>query len=536
MTVVNTTMAAGAPPAPKELYEVPSLRDVPSLYDDSSFKHAQLPELTTQTESLPAVSIDESRVSTAIDRRHRWERRFRWRLRSADAAVVAIACASAAVLAALLERGSTANVGTIVAVSAVTATTWMVMLGTFLTRDPSLLGSGATEYWRIVQATGMAFGLLAIVSLILEQSHVRDHLLVSMPLGVVALLAARWTLRRWLLRRRAEGEFSARAIVVGERDDVEYVISTLGRGELGYQVVGASLEDDTTDTLRIDNTTYPVVHSQSVAEAAGSLSADTIVVASRPSGDPDYIKRLAWQAEGTAAELVVSSRITNVAGPRMSLHPVEGLPLLHVTIPTFEGGAHVTKRILDILVSLTALIAFLPLGALIALGIKLDSHGPVFFRQARVGRDGREFRMLKFRSMSVDAEQQRDSLLDDSEGSGLLFKMRDDPRVTRVGRFLRKYSLDEVPQFINVLIGDMSVVGPRPPLPSEVDNYDGAVFRRLYIKPGITGPWQVGGRSDLSWDESVRLDLRYVENWSVISDLVLMWRTVKVMVRPVGAY
>ena len=233
---------------------------------------------------------------------------------------------------------------------------------------------------------------------------------------------------------------------------------------------------------------------------------------------------------------MLSSRLTDVAGPRISLRQVEGLPLIHVKIPDFEGGQHMLKRALDIGVASVALILFAPFVPFIALAIALDSRGPVFFTQKRIGRDGREFRMLKFRSMRTTAEAERTALLGANEGSGPLFKLRDDPRVTRVGRFLRRYSIDEMPQFWNVLAGEMSVVGPRPPLPSEVTAYDGTVFRRLYIKPGITGLWQVSGRSDLSWDESVRLDLRYVENWSVMNDLMIMWQTVKVMLRPNGAY
>jgi exopolysaccharide biosynthesis polyprenyl glycosylphosphotransferase len=273
-----------------------------------------------------------------------------------------------------------------------------------------------------------------------------------------------------------------------------------------------------------------------VAAAAAQLGADTIIVASRPEGSPDFVKQLSWQLEGTAAELVLSSRLTDVAGPRISLRQVDGLPLIQVKIPTYEGGVHLLKRALDVVVATVALIPIALLTPVLSALIKLDSPGPVFFFQERVGRDGRRFKMVKFRSMRTDAEKQLAALKEQNEGAGLLFKMKDDPRVTRVGKVLRKLSLDELPQFWNVLVGDMSVVGPRPPLPSEVTAYDGTVFRRLYIKPGITGLWQVSGRSDLSWDESVRLDLRYVENWSVMNDLQIMWRTAKVMAQPSGAY
>jgi exopolysaccharide biosynthesis polyprenyl glycosylphosphotransferase len=274
----------------------------------------------------------------------------------------------------------------------------------------------------------------------------------------------------------------------------------------------------------------------SVAQVAADLKADTIVVAGRPERDPDFIKRLGWELEGTASELVLCDRLADVAGPRLSFTPIDGLPMIKVQIPTYEGAKHILKRALDIVVSAIALVPIILITPILALLIKLDSPGPVFFFQERVGRDGKPFQIVKFRSMHADAEQRLAALKAVNEGSGLLFKMKNDPRITRVGRVLRKLSFDELPQFWNVLAGEMSVVGPRPPLPSEVSDYDGTVSRRLYIKPGITGLWQVSGRSDLDWDESIRLDLRYVENWSVITDLQIMWRTARVMIAPKGAY
>lgn len=494
---------------------------------------------TLTTRVLPPVLVPASatpstapRISRALERRHRWERRYRWTLRTTDAVVVTSACLFAMLISvAGAGTATTAEVGVAAVVSSTTAACWLLMLSFCLTREPSMFGSGSTEYWRVAQATGLAFGLLAIVYLCLQLGGLRPQLLLALPLGLVALLVGRRVLRGWLLRRRAAGTYTARAIVVGHPVDIDHVVRTLADSRLGYDVVGACADDHGSD-----DGIYPIRGLSAVAESAAALDADTIIVASQPMGDPDYIKRLAWQLERTASELIVSSRIADVAGPRMSLRPVEGLPLLHVRIPTFQGGAYVAKRALDIVAATAALILLAPVAAVIAAAIALDSPGPVFFRQARVGRDGREFRMLKFRSMRVDAEQHLEALRAADEGAGPLFKLHDDPRVTRIGRMLRRYSLDELPQFWNVLVGDMSVVGPRPPLPAEVVAYDGTVLRRLYIKPGITGPWQVGGRSDLTWEESVRLDLRYVENWSVLSDLALMWRTVNVMLRPQGAY
>lgn len=479
------------------------------------------------------------RTSRAVEDRRVWERAYRTRLRINDTVIALLTCTLASLISLFLIDPALLRTDPwiLARIPLVTAFGWLLMLSLFGTRQPAVMGTGATEYKRVAHATAMAFGFVAIAFVVFQWEGLRTQLFFALPVGVTLLIFSRWMWRRWLLRQRVYGGYASRTIVVGNRDDVEHVVRTLGdKGVLGYRVVGAAILDDEVGTLNVDSVSYPLMHSTTWVSQAPTLEADTIIVASQPSGEPDYIKHLAWQMEGTAAELVLSSRLGDIAGPRMSLRPVEGLPLIHVQIPDFEGGSHAFKRALDIVVSSVALTLFAPFAALIALAIKLDSPGPVFFLQRRVGRDGQEFRMVKFRSMRTDAEAQLATLMASNEGAGPLFKMHNDPRVTRVGRILRKYSLDEIPQFWNALVGDMSVVGPRPPLPAEVTAYDGTVIRRLYIKPGITGPWQVGGRSDLSWEESVRLDLRYVENWSVIGDLIIMWRTAKVMIRPDGAY
>ncbi len=475
-----------------------------------------------------------------LERRRRWERRYRLNLWISDAAIIIACCVFATVLRLqMLDPNLIAeDPGIIARIPLITSVGWLVALSAFGTRESELFGSGVTEYTRVAQATGFAFGLLAIAFIVFQWPGLRTQLLVSLPIGLLVLLASRWLWRRWLLRRRRFGEYVSRAFVVGAHDEVAFVLRRLGTTwALGYQVVGASLSDRPVSSIAVDGHAYPVVGSvYDAAATAHRLGADAIIVASQPDEDPDFVQRLSQQMVGTAAELVIGGRLADVAGPRISLRPLEGLPLIQVKIPTFEGGAHVVKRAFDLVVSSLALLVTLPIALVVAIIIKLGDGGPVFYRQKRVGRDGREFDMLKFRSMRVGADAERALLLAQNEGSGPLFKMRNDPRVTHVGRILRKHSLDELPQFWNVFIGDMSVVGPRPPLPSEVTTYDGRVYRRLYIKPGITGPWQVGGRSNLSWDESVRLDLHYVENWSVLDDLRIMWRTVGVMLKPEGAY
>jgi exopolysaccharide biosynthesis polyprenyl glycosylphosphotransferase len=228
--------------------------------------------------------------------------------------------------------------------------------------------------------------------------------------------------------------------------------------------------------------------------------------------------------------------LTDIAGPRLHTQQVAGLPLIHVTTPTLEGGQRVAKRLFDVLVAGLLILGALPAMILVSILIKLDSSGPVLFRQQRVGIEGRLFAMLKFRSMVVDAEDRLADLARSNEGSGPLFKMKKDPRVTRLGGFLRRFSIDELPQLLNVLSGSMSLVGPRPPLPREVEAYESDVRRRLLVKPGLTGLWQVSGRSNLSWQDSVRLDLYYVENWSLAGDLVIILRTVRAVFHSSGAY
>nr|WP_314845529.1 sugar transferase [uncultured Microbacterium sp.] len=497
----------------------------------SVFTPVAAPRATTRSVTRTVVT---PRVSATLERRRQWERRYRMRLRISDAGVILFAVAVTAAVQLMTGVAGEEALRHAIPLAAL----WFVMLSALHTRDAALFRASATEYRGVVHASGLAFGIIAMLSVVLGWQTMQLVLLVGLPLGVVAMLVTRWAWRHWLTAQRARGRFASRTLVVGNKDDVEYVVRTLHPiGPSGYQVVGTTLLDANARDVEVDGTHFPVLGNvNSVSSVAEELGADTIIVASRPEGEPDFVKQLSWKLEGTAAELVLSSRLTDVAGPRISFAPVEGLPLIQVQIPSYEGGQHLLKRALDIAVAAVALIPIAVITPFLALMIKLDSPGALFFFQERVGRDGRTFKMVKFRSMKTDAEQQLAALKEQNEGAGLLFKMKDDPRITRVGKVLRKLSLDELPQFWNVLIGDMSVVGPRPPLPSEVTAYDGTVFRRLYIKPGITGLWQVSGRSDLSWDESVRLDLRYVENWSVMNDLQIMWRTAKVMVQPSGAY
>jgi exopolysaccharide biosynthesis polyprenyl glycosylphosphotransferase len=274
-----------------------------------------------------------------------------------------------------------------------------------------------------------------------------------------------------------------------------------------------------------------------IVAAVGSSSADTVAVVSSATLGRERLRWISWQLEGSDVSLVVSPGLMEVAWPRLHIQPMAGLPLVHVEEPEFAGFRRVLKGGFDRVVAGLALLLLAPIALGVAIAVRFTSRGPVFFRQTRVGRSGQLFRMVKFRSMYVDAEARRAELEQQNvNADGVLFKVRDDPRITRVGKVIRKYSLDELPQLFNVLTGRMSLVGPRPPLPAEVALYGDDMRRRLLVKPGITGLWQISGRNDLSWEETKQLDLRYVENWSLGSDLLILWKTPSAVARASGAY
>jgi exopolysaccharide biosynthesis polyprenyl glycosylphosphotransferase len=304
----------------------------------------------------------------------------------------------------------------------------------------------------------------------------------------------------------------------------------------GMEVVAACVPRPGTSAV-LESTGVPVDGDlQDVMEVVRARGADAVAVTSASETAAVYLRELSWRLEGSGIELLVSPGLIEVAGPRLHIRPFVGLPLLSIEEPVFSGWKRVLKGALDRSGAAVALVLIAPVLLALALAVKVTSRGPVLYRQERVGAYGRRYTMLKFRSMVVGADDKLQELLALNEGDGVLFKMRRDPRVTPLGRFLRRFSLDELPQLFNVLGGSMSLVGPRPPLPTEVERYDSKIRRRLLVKPGLTGLWQISGRSDLSWEESVRLDLRYVENWSLALDLLILWKTASAVVRSHGAY
>lgn len=420
--------------------------------------------------------------------------------------------------------------------SALLVVVWMVALALVDSRSDRVIGTGTAEYTRLVRASFGVFGAIAIVAFLTRVDVARGYLLISLPVGVLLLLFTRWLWRQWLVAQRQMGRYSARVLLVGSRQSVAQIARELARTPTaGYQVVGACVPSGKVAEL-IPGTEIPIMGSVNAVDRAIAITgADTVAVTSTDDLPANKVKEISWSLEAGHHHLVLAPSITDIAGPRIHTRPVSGLPLIHVETPRFTAGQRFAKRTMDLVISIVGIVVISPLLVVLALIVKFSSPGQVIFRQTRIGYHGREFEMYKFRSMVEDAEAQLAELKAQraqDAGNEVLFKMVNDPRVTRVGRFMRRYSLDELPQLFNVVDGTMSLVGPRPPLASEVATYTEHVHRRFLAKPGITGPWQVGGRSTLSWEDSVRLDLGYVENWSLVGDLVILLRTVRAATAP----
>ena len=409
----------------------------------------------------------------------------------------------------------------------------------------SVLALGRVYEHRFVEHGGQEFRRLSTaVVVVLAASGVlvalagepaRGLVLVGAPAAGLGCLVSHLLARQLLTSLRVRGRCGHRVLLIGLERSVAELARTLASAPgAGMQPVAACINRSGPGAVE----GLPVLGTPAEAVAAITASrADTVLLTAWSDVSEKDLRRLAWALEGSRVQLIVAPRLAEVAVPRLDLRTVAGQALLMVHEPEFTGVRRVAKGALDHLIALTALILLGPVMVAVAVAVKVTSPGPVLFRQERVGKRGTSFRMTKFRSMYIDAEQRLAELADSNEhGGGPLFKMRHDPRVTPVGRFIRRFSLDELPQLFDVLARTMSVVGPRPPLPREVASYEKDVHRRLLVKPGITGLWQVSGRSDLSWEESVRLDLSYVENWSLGLDLSIIARTVAAVLASRGAY
>ena len=397
------------------------------------------------------------------------------------------------------------------------------------------LGSGPEEFQAVMRVAVTLIAVLGLTAYATQSLLPRRWVLVAIPVAALVTSLVRYVVRHQLKRERARGRAMLRTLVVGSHTQATPVAADLARQPAyGYQVVGIC--PPALGRSPHVGGGLPVLGTVSdIAQVVHDHRIDVVIVTGSSLSGP-ALRRLSWALEHAGADLVVAPGLVEVGGPHVSLRPTAGLSLVHVERPSRHLGRGLGKAVLDRTLGAALLLAAsLPL-AVCALAVLLTSPGGAFFRQTRAGLDGRPFTMWKLRSMVVDAEAKRDVLLGDSDRDGLMFKMHADPRITPVGRVLRRFSLDELPQLWNVVVGDMSLVGPRPPLMSEFEQYHDAVNRRLRVKPGLTGLWQVSGRADLSWEQSVNLDLRYVDNWSLAMDLLILWRTLRVVVGGSGAY
>ena len=415
---------------------------------------------------------------------------------------------------------------------------WLLVMLIARAYEQRFLWVGPDEFRRVFTAATSLLAGVGTVSWAFQLELARGFVVLALPLAAVLTLAHRYLQRQWLHRRRAEGKFMQTAIIVGHRNGVRALSSQIDQEAYhGYRVIGCCLPGGALGESVPALDDLPVLGGlDQVIDVVRQYEADTVAVLPCPELDGPAMRRLGWDLEKTNAELLLAPAVTEIAGPRVRIRPVCGLPLLHMERPELRGVRRLTKVTFDRAAAAATLLTIFPVLLTVGLAVALTSRGGVFYRQERVGKDGRPFGMLKFRTMVDGADGMVPDLERHSDGNGVLFKMKGDPRVTRVGKVLRRYSLDELPQLVNVLRGSMSMVGPRPPLQSEVDRYGFDMHRRFLVKPGITGLWQVSGRSDLSWDDSVRIDVRYVENWSLAFDFMILWKTFGAVLRGQGAY
>ncbi|MEV4415498.1 sugar transferase [Catellatospora sp. NPDC049609] len=509
-------------------------------------RRSNVPDYVADRYELPPVpktnGVARNAFARPTARRARWHRPYLLSLIFAD-----LLCAAAASWTAISQfeiNRVTSGFDEIVQFQVVAygfmPLLWLLLLWGNGAYDRRVIGLGTDEFKRVFRAT---IAVAATVSFVafgfqkgggegLSRGTVAFVILAAMAYIIASRLLARRVL--YLVRRR--GRLATyRMLLIGSLPETLFVYKVVARNpQAGLVPVAIHLSEHVPASRRAQ-APVPVYYGRDLVDLVRELRADTIAVCGSAGAEPDELRRLAWQLEGTGIDLVVAPQLTDIAGPRVHIRPIEGLPLLHVEEPKLSGVAWLAKNTLDRVAAALGLLVLAPLFLLIALAISITDRGPAFFRQLRVGHEGREFKVWKFRTMYTDAEERKSKLEAQNETDGMLFKIRDDPRVTPVGRFLRASSVDELPQLINVLKGEMSLVGPRP-LPAEDGDYLGDVRRRLLVRPGMTGLWQVSGRSDLNWDESVRLDLYYVDNWSLAYDLSILWRTVGVVLRRKGAY
>lgn len=484
---------------------------------------------------------NEERAAAVAARSARWSRLApSIGIAVADLAVVSVvtwlAGVGRMVLPFFVEVGDVDNLLRAVGVPIVIG--WVVVLAMFGAYAPHVVGAGTTEYKLVVRATMVGAGVIGVVCYLAKFQFSRGFFVLLIVLGLPAILLSRFVLRRVIHAARRHGHLVHRVVVAGSVAQVDEVARVLGRERwLGYSVVGAVVPA----VEAVDTTPGGVPVLGSTARTVAVVvdtACDIVLFAGGAVSSAQQMRRAAWELADTTVQIMLVPQLTDVANDRVRVRPAAGLQLMELEGPRHHNASRISKRLFDVAGASVALLLAAPVLLLTALAIRLHDGGPVLFRQQRVGRNGELFDCFKFRSMVVDADAMVEAVAAQNKNGEdhVLFKAENDPRVTGPGRLIRRFSVDEVPQFLNVLRGDMSMVGPRPPLPSEVERYSDDVRRRLAVRPGITGLWQVSGRSDLSWEDSVRLDLYYVDNWSLVQDLAILARTVGAVLSSRGAY
>jgi exopolysaccharide biosynthesis polyprenyl glycosylphosphotransferase len=484
----------------------------------------------------PRQFLVQRRVSEAhAAQRRQWRGEYVGRIVASDAGCAALAAAAgyAVRFGPTDDTAAPASLWVAVALPVV----WLFAMLVARSYEERFLWEGPEEFRRIFFAAALLLATVGTVSWAAQLEVARGFVVLALPLATLSTLVQRLAWRHWLHHQREGGRFRQRTLLVGHRSGVQALNRQLARQTRhGYQVIGCCLPVADAGAEQVFDGLPVLGDLAEVTDVVHHHEVDTVAVLPCPELDGAALRALGWELETTPAELLLAPAVTEIVGPRVQIRPVCGLPLLHMERPELRGVRRIAKELFDRTAAAFGVLFLAPVLLTIALLVKVTSHGPVLYRQERIGLDGSTFSMLKFRTMVTGADQMVELLTTGNDGNGVLFKMRNDPRVTRVGGFLRRYSLDELPQLLNVLRGEMSLVGPRPPLQSEVTRYGFDMRRRFLVKPGLTGLWQVSGRSDLSWDDSVRIDVMYVENWSLGFDLMILWKTLGAVLRGSGAY
>ena len=405
-----------------------------------------------------------------------------------------------------------------------TAPVWLLVFAASGTYDRSRLAAASEEYRRVLHAVSVSIVAVVVTTFLLDIEVSRAWLGALAAASLVFVGAERWLLRRTVRRLAARGVLAVPTLLVGTNDEARTIARILSREPaLGRQVVGF-VATAPTPVEALDG--QPVLGSiHEIVTLVSSTGAGAVVIAGTSIG-PDALLELDRVLQPLPVDVTISPGLPHVAATRISVNPLDGLALLSLEKTRFSPGQALVKRVFDVVGATLLLIVAVPVMAAVALAVRVFTGTPVLFRQERVGEAGRTFLMNKFRTMVVDAHERREELLDLNEADGVLFKLRDDPRVTPIGGVLRRWGLDELPQLINVIKGEMSLVGPRPALPDECERYDDRQRERLRVKPGLTGLWQVKGRHELTFDDYVRYDLFYIENWSLGFDLYVILKTI----------